>query len=83
MCIRDSSTPRQIATRGIKRLQAAGINVSGAVVSQVNLKKLSSYGGEMDYQGYYDYYGYSSAEAAPVAKIHEQENNKKSQHKAA
>ena len=81
--VKANSTPRQIATRGIKRLQAAGINVSGAVVSQVNLKKLASYGGEMDYQGYYDYYGYSSAEAAPVAKIHEQENNKKSQHKAA
>ena len=82
--VKANSTPRQIAARGIGRLRTSGINVSGAVVSQVNLKKLASYGGEMDYQGYYDYYGYSSAEAAvSIPKIHEQENNKESKHKAA
>ena len=54
------------AARGITRLQNSGIHVSGVVVSQVNLKKLAGYGGDMDYQGYYDYYGYSDAKVQSV-----------------
>ena len=28
-------------------------------MTQVNIKKIKSYGGDLDYQGYYDYYGYA------------------------
>ena len=38
-----------------------GINVAGAVISQVDLNKISSYGGDYYYQGYYDYYGYGES----------------------
>ena len=56
--IKSDSTPLPVVRRGIDRLQEAGINVSGAVISQVDLAKISSYGGDYYYQGYYDYYGY-------------------------
>lgn len=56
--VKANSTSTDVAARGVKRLQEAGLNISGAVVSQVNLKK-ESYNGEQNYQGYYDYYGYS------------------------
>lgn len=57
--VKANSTPTEVAARGVNRMRNAGINIAGVVVSQVNLKKLASYGGELDYQGYYDYYGYS------------------------
>ena len=42
-------------------LQEHGINVAGAVISQVDLAKISAYGGDYYYQGYYDYYGYGDS----------------------
>ena len=56
--IKSDSTPLPVVRRGIDRLQEAGVNVSGAVISQVDLAKISGYGGDYYYQGYYDYYGY-------------------------
>ena len=52
------STPLPVIRRGLDRLQEVGINVSGVVISQVDLTKISTYGGDYYYQGYYDYYGY-------------------------
>ena len=56
--IKAESTLMSVAKRGVERLRESGINVAGAVISQVNLAKISSYGGDYYYQGYYDYYGY-------------------------
>ena len=56
--VKADSTPIPVIKRGIDRLQEVGINVAGAVISQVDLAKVSSYGGDYYYQGYYDYYGY-------------------------
>ena len=64
--VKANSTTSSISARGIKRLRESGINIAGAVVTQVNIQKISSYGGDLGYQGYYDYYGYS--EDDPIAK---------------
>ena len=56
--IKADSTPLPIVQRGIDRLHEAGVTVSGTVVSQVDINKVTSYGGDYYYQGYYDYYGY-------------------------
>ena len=64
--VKANSTTSSISARGIKRLRESGIEVAGAVVTQVNIQKISSYGGDLGYQGYYDYYGYS--EDDPIAK---------------
>ena len=61
--IKSDSTPLPVVRRGIDRLQEAGIAVSGAVISQVDLNKISSYGGDYYYQGYYDYYGYGEGKS--------------------
>ncbi len=68
--VKADSTPVNISARGVKRLREADISLCGAVVTQVNIKKISAYGGDLDYQGYYDYYGYAEAETLnPLAKI--------------
>ena len=59
--VKSDSTPMPVIKRGIDRLQEVGINVAGAVISQVDLAKVSSYGGDYYYQGYYDYYGYGES----------------------
>jgi len=41
--IKSDSTPLPVVRRGIDRLQEVGINVSGAVISQVDLAKISSH----------------------------------------
>lgn len=57
--VRADSTPAHVSARGAKRLRDADIDIIGAVVTQVNIRKIKSYGGDLDYQGYYDYYGYT------------------------
>jgi hypothetical protein len=59
--VKADSTPMPVIKRGVDRLQEVGINVAGAVISQVDLAKVSSYGGDYYYQGYYDYYGYGES----------------------
>ncbi len=60
--VKANSTEMGVSARGVKRLREAGIHMAGAVVTQVNIRKISSYGGDLDYQGFYDYYGYSDKE---------------------
>ena len=38
-------------------------------MTQVNIQKISSYGGDLGYQGYYDYYGYSEDEPITRALV--------------
>ncbi|OED36861.1 hypothetical protein AB833_25990 [Chromatiales bacterium (ex Bugula neritina AB1)] len=59
--IKADSTAMPVVRRGVDRLREVGINVAGAVISQVDLSKISSYGGDYYYQGYYDYYGYGDS----------------------
>lgn len=66
--VKANSTPMNISARGVKRLSEAGINMAGAVVTQVNIKKISQYGGDLDYQGFYDYYGYAESETSSMVE---------------
>lgn len=59
--VKADGTPMPVVQRGVDRLREKGINVTGAVISQVDLSKISSYGGDYYYQGYYDYYGYGES----------------------
>jgi capsular exopolysaccharide synthesis family protein len=56
--VKADGTPLPVVKRGVERLKEKGIAVSGVVISQVDLARISSYGGDYYYQGYYDYYGY-------------------------
>ncbi|MEM7256204.1 MAG: polysaccharide biosynthesis tyrosine autokinase [Pseudomonadota bacterium] len=66
--VKADSTPLPVIKRGVDRLQEAGINVAGAVISQVDLAKVAGYGGDYYYQGYYDYYGYGETKKSSSAK---------------
>jgi len=59
--VKSDSTPIPVIRRGIDRLQEVGINVAGVVISQVDMTRIASYGGDYYYQGYYDYYGYGES----------------------
>ncbi len=50
------STPKKSARDGIEMLRAAGAHVTGAIITQVNVKKHQSYG----YTDHGYYYGYGS-----------------------
>ena len=57
------STPMPMVSRGIDRLVEKEVDVSGVVISQVDFDKISGYGGDYYYQGYYDYYGYAEKQS--------------------
>lgn len=70
--IKSHSTDYELVKRGIKRLNEAKAPIVGCVVTQVDIQKMVSYGGDYYYQGYYDYYGYTekgSDATAPGRKI--------------
>ncbi|MEM9603918.1 MAG: polysaccharide biosynthesis tyrosine autokinase [Pseudomonadota bacterium] len=67
--VRSGETPFPVAQRGVRRMQQIGASVKGLIVSQVDIEKLKSHGGDHYYQGYYDYYGYSEGSAAAKKKV--------------
>ena len=59
--VKSDSTPLPMVSRGIDRLTQKEVDVSGVVISQVDINKISGYGGDYYYQGYYDSYGYTES----------------------
>ena len=57
---RADSTQIEDVKVSIERLQAAGIKITGVVVSKVDVTRVKSYGGASEYRGYVDGYGYSN-----------------------
>jgi len=57
--VKSHDTSIELVRRGLQRLQQSGATVAGALVTQVDIDKITSYGGDYYYQGYYDYYGYT------------------------
>jgi len=57
-CVKSHETTVDLVKRGVGRLQQAGAKVAGVVITQVDIDRITSYGGDHYYQGYYDYYDY-------------------------
>ena len=57
--VKSHDTSIELVRRGVQRLQQANANIAGALITQVDIDKITSYGGDYYYQGYYDYYGYN------------------------
>ncbi len=66
--VKSHDTSYQLVKRGLVRLQEVGANVAGVLVTQVDVDKIVSYGGDYYYQGYYDYYGYTDKDAGKNGK---------------
>ena len=57
--IKSHSTDIGLVERGVDRLQNTGAKLVGALITQADMNKISSYGGEVHYASFYDSYNYS------------------------
>jgi capsular exopolysaccharide synthesis family protein len=57
--VKSHDTSIDLVRRGIQRLRQADALIAGVLITQVDIDKITSYGGDYYYQGYYDYYGYT------------------------
>ena len=57
--IKARDTSASLVKRGVNVLQESNARVLGAIVTQVNLKNLRSFGRSYDFHGFHDYYGYA------------------------
>lgn len=60
--VKSNSTSLEQVKRGLDRLTRIDAPIAGILVSQVDVDKIAAYGGDYDFQGYYDYYGYNGDE---------------------
>ena len=56
--VKSHDTSAEFARRAIGRLRQANAPIAGVLVTQVDIDKLATYGGDHYYYGYYDHYGY-------------------------
>ena len=57
--VKSHDTSIELVKRGLQRLTQVNAPVAGVIITQVDIDKITSYGGDYYYQGYYDYYGYT------------------------
>ena len=57
--VKSHDTSIELVKRGIQRLRQVDAPIAGVLITQVDMDKIISYGGDYYYQGYYDYYGYT------------------------
>jgi len=67
--VKSHDTSIDVVKRGLQRLGQVGAEIAGVLITQVNIDKITSYGGDYYYQGYYDYYGYSDEEKREKLKL--------------
>ena len=58
----------EIVKRGTQRLREVNAPVAGVLITQVDIEKISAYGGDYYFQGYYDYYGYRDKDTGKSSK---------------
>ena len=58
-CVKSHDTSMELVRRGVRRLNQINAPLAGVIITQVDIDKITSYGGDYYYQGYYDYYGYT------------------------
>jgi len=58
--VKSHDTSIDLVKRGLDRLRQSNAKIAGVLITQVDIDKLVSYGGDYYYQGYYDYYGYNN-----------------------
>ena len=61
--IKSHDTTMELVKRGTDRLRQVNAPLAGVLMTQVDIDKITAYGGDYYYQGYYDYYGYHEDDA--------------------
>ncbi len=67
-CVEAQETSIDLVKRGVDRLRSVDAVIAGILVTQVDVDKIVSYGGDYYYQGMYDYYGYSEKDSGKDGK---------------
>ena len=57
--VKSHDTSMELVKRGLLRLSQVKAKLAGILITQVDIDRITSYGGDYYYQGYYDYYGYT------------------------
>ncbi|MEE9335989.1 MAG: polysaccharide biosynthesis tyrosine autokinase, partial [Granulosicoccaceae bacterium] len=57
--VKSHDTSMELVKRGLQRLAQVNAKLAGVLITQVDIDRITSYGGDYYYQGYYDYYGYT------------------------
>ena len=57
--VKSHETSMELVKRGVQRLRQVNAPMAGVLITQVDIHKITAYGGDYYYQGYYDYYGYT------------------------
>jgi len=57
--VKSHDTSLELVKRGLMRLRQVNAPIAGVLITQVDIDKITAYGGDYYYQGYYDYYGYT------------------------
>jgi len=57
--VKSHDTSMELVKRGLQRLAQVKAKLAGILITQVDIDRITSYGGDYYYQGYYDYYGYT------------------------
>ena len=82
--VKSHDTSIELVKRGLQRLRQVQAPIAGVLITQVDIEKIVSYGGDYYYQGYYDYYGYNAKgekgnklklSADEIAQIRSQDDN--------
>ena len=66
--VKSHDTTMDVVKRGTKRLKEVNAPLVGVLITQVDIDKISAYGGDYYFQGYYDYYGYRDKDAGKSSK---------------
>lgn len=56
--VKSHDTTLDMVKRGTQRLKQINAPLAGVLITQVDINKITAYGGDYYFQGYYDYYGY-------------------------
>ena len=67
--IKSHDTTMELVKRGTDRLRQVNAPLAGVLMTQVDIDKITSYGGDYYYQGYYDYYGYHEENGADGKRV--------------
>ncbi len=66
--VKSHETSMELVKRGIQRLRQVNAPLAGVLITQVDIHKITAYGGDYYYQGYYDYYGYTEKDGKGSGK---------------
>ena len=67
--VKSHDTSIELVRRGLQRLKQVKAPVAGVLITQVDIDRITAYGGDYYYQGYYDYYGYTEKGAKRGGKL--------------